>query len=277
MTKYLSTFVFTLFFWTVSFGQTNKKTDSLQFVVIKDKKQYYADKGEGNPTVVFVSGLGSTMDGFFEIQNKISKTTQTFCYDRAGIGKSESFNNDRSLENISNELNELLNKVGITEPFILVGHSRGGLIARFFVNKYPDKVCGLILIDPALPEHRPMRRALRTDKEKTEFDAYYNSFCTDSTKYSATIRSEFKASDSASIAGKNFPTSIPVTIIASNKINKDKYGQADNKIKVDLLNAYLKTAPQIKLIFSNKSGHFIHEDEPKLVINEILLMVNKLK
>ena len=277
MTKYLSTCLIAIFISAISFGQTNKKSDSLQFVEIRGKKQYYVNKGEGNPVVVFVSGLGPTMDDFFEIQNKISKTTQTFCYDRAGVGKSEPFNNDRSLENISSELKELLEKVKISKPFILVGHSRGGLIARFFANKYPDKICGLILIDPALPEHRSMKRSLRTDKEKVEFDAFYNSFCTDSIKYSATIRSEFNAADSASISGKNFPSNIPITIIASNKITKDKYSKADTKIKVDLLNAYLKTAPQIKLILTNKSGHFIHEDEPKLVVKEILLMINKIK
>jgi pimeloyl-ACP methyl ester carboxylesterase len=277
MTKYLSTCLIAIFISAISFGQTNKKSDSLQFVEIRGKKQYYVNKGEGNPVVVFVSGLGPTMDDFFEIQNKISKTTQTFCYDRAGVGKSEPFNNDRSLENISSELKELLEKVEISKPFILVGHSRGGLIARFFANKYPDKICGLILIDPALPEHRSMKRSQRTDKEKVEFDAFYNSFCTDSIKYSATIRSEFNAADSASISGKNFPSNIPITILASNKITKDKYSKADTKIKVDLLNAYLKTAPQIKLILTNKSGHFIHEDEPKLVVKEILLMINKIK
>jgi len=277
MTKYLSTCLIAIFISAISLGQTNKKSDSLQFVEIRGKKQYYVNKDEGNPVVVFVSGLGPTMDDFFEIQNKISKTTQTFCYDRAGVGKSEPFNNDRSLENISSELKELLEKVKISKPFILVGHSRGGLIARFFANKYPDKICGLILIDPALPEHRSMKRSLRTDKEKVEFDAFYNSFCTDSIKYSATIRSEFNAADSASISGKNFPSNIPITIIASNKITKDKYSKADTKIKVDLLNAYLKTAPQIKLILTNKSGHFIHEDEPKLVVKEILLMINKIK
>ncbi len=277
MTKYLSTCLIAIFISANSFSQSNIKSDSLQFVDVKGKKQYYVNKGAGNPVVVFVSGLGPTMDDFFEIQNKISKTTQTFCYDRAGVGKSESFNNDRNLENISSELKELLEKVEISKPFILVGHSRGGLIARFFANKYPDKICGLILIDPALPEHRSMKRALRTDKEKVEFDAFYNSFCTDSVKYSATIRSEFKAADSTSISGKNFPSNIPITILASNKITKDKYSKADTKIKVDLLNAYLKTAPQIKLILTNKSGHFIHEDEPNLVIKEILLMINKIK
>jgi pimeloyl-ACP methyl ester carboxylesterase len=251
-------------------------SDKEKFVEIKGKKQYYQSKGVGSPAVIFVSGLGPTMDDFFRIQNKIAKTAQVLCYDRAGIGKSEPLNNVRTLENISDELKELLDKLGLDKPCVLVGHSRGGLIVRYFANKYPERVCGLILIDPAIPEYKWKKRMLRTEKEKIEFDKYYNSFCADSTKYSATIRSEFGAPDSASISGKNFPLNIPITILASNKCTKDKYSKEESEIKVDLLKNYLIVAPQIKLIFTNKSGHFIHEEEPGLVIDEILLMLKKL-
>ncbi|HXB39558.1 MAG TPA: alpha/beta hydrolase [Bacteroidia bacterium] len=266
--------LFSLF--CLSFTNQQPGKDKESFVEIKGKKQYYQSKGVGSPAVIFVSGLGPTMDDFFRIQNKIAKTTKVLCYDRAGIGKSEPLNNERNLENISDELKELLDKVGLNKPCVLVGHSRGGLIVRYFANKYPERVCGLILIDPAIPELRWKKRMLRTEKEKMEFDKYHNSFCTDSTKYSATIRSEFSAPDSAFISGKNFPLNIPTTIIASAKITKEKYSEEDNEIKTELLKNYLKTAPQIKLIFTDKSGHFIHEEEPGLVIDEILLMLKKL-
>ena len=220
------------------------------------------------------------MEDFSEIQNSVSKTTETFCYDRAGIGRSESLNNERNLENISNELKEILDKTGMNKPCLLVAHSRGWLIARYFTNKYPEFVRGLILIDPALPEHKWKKRTLRIQEEKIEFDKYYNSFCTDSSKYSATIRNEFKntfTTDSVLLSNKNLPTNIPITIIASNQITKNKYSEEEIKSKVELLKAYLNTAPQLKLIFTNKSGHFIHDDEPKLVLNEIKIMLNKLK
>jgi len=229
---------------------------------------------------VFITGLGPTMDDFQEIQKKVSKYSKTICYDRAGMGKSESFNNERNLENICSELKELVDKIGLDKPFIFVGHSKGGLIARYFIDKYPGKVCGLILIDPALPEHKWKKRELRTDKEKIDFDNFYNSFCSDTTKYSATIRNEFKnayTTDSSMVYGKGFSQNIPITLIASDKITKDKYSKEETKIKVDILNSYLKINPQIKLILTDKSGHFIYDTEPKLVINEIVAMVDKLK
>ncbi|MES2513162.1 MAG: alpha/beta hydrolase [Bacteroidota bacterium] len=254
--------------------------DKETFVIVKGKKQYYRSVGAGNPVVVLVAGLGPPMIEFFELQEELSKKTRVVSYDRAGIGKSESLNTERNLKNICAELKELVDKIGLDKSFILVGHSRGGLIARYFLDKYSDRVCGLVLIDPAIPEHKMMKRALRTDIEKTELDKYYNSFCTDSTKYSATIRSEFRntfTTDSASVAGKGFPLNIPITLIASNKITEDKYSQEENKIKVELLNNYLKINPQIKMVMTDKSGHFIHDDEPKLVIEEITSMIEKVK
>ncbi|MBL7911334.1 MAG: alpha/beta hydrolase [Bacteroidia bacterium] len=254
--------------------------DKEQFVEIRGKKQYYVIKGTGEPLVVFITGLGPTMDDFSGLQNRIAKKTKTLCYNRAGVGKSESYNNERSLENISAELKELLDKVGIDKSVILVGHSRGGLILRYFIDKYPGKVCGAVLIDPALPELKPMRRALRTTEEKIEFDKYYNSFITDSTKYSAIIRNEFRnfyTTDSVSVANKGFINTIPTTIIGSVKATKDKYGKEDNTIKTELFNDYVKKFPQIKLVLTNKSGHFIHDEEPKLISDEILLVIKKIK
>jgi pimeloyl-ACP methyl ester carboxylesterase len=273
MTRYIL-----VLFGLICFSFIGKEKDKLKFVEIKGKKQFYIEKGSGDPVVVFVAGLGASMFDFQEVQSKVSKHAKTICYDRPGIGKSESYNNERNLDNITNELNELVDKIGLDKPFVLVGHSRGGLIARYFTSKYPEKVCGLILIDPAIPEHKWKKRELRTAAEKIEFDAFYNSFSSDSLKYSATIRNEFKnafTTDSALIYGKGFPLNIPITLIGSIKTTKDKFSIEEIKIKVKLLNSYLEINPKIKLILTEKSGHYIFDSEPKLVINEILSIVNK--
>lgn len=274
MTRYIIIFSFIYFSFI-----DNLKDNKQQFVEIRGKKQYYCSKGNREPVIVFVTGLGPTMDDFAGIQNKLSQNNRVICYDRSGIGNSESYNNERNLENISNELKELIEAIGLNKPFLLIGHSRGGLIARYFVNKYPEKVKGLVLIDPAIPEHIWLKRQLRTELEKKEFDKYYESFCTDSIKYSKTIRNEFLNSfknDSAEVAGKGFPLSIPITIIASNKISKIKYNAEEVKIKEELVKSYLKINPNIKLVFTDKAGHFIHDDQPKLVIGEINAILAKL-
>lgn len=254
--------------------------DKTAFVEISGKKIYYVEKGTGKPTVVFVTGLGVPMDDFSKIQTQIAKRCRTISYDRAGIGKSETIENERNLGNISIELDSVLTKTGLDNSLILVGHSRGGLIARYFANQHPDKVSGLILIDPAIPELKWRKRALRTDTEKIQFDNFYKAFYSDSAEFSATIKSEFKnfyTTDSASLVGNDFPQTIPITIIASNKTTKEKYSKEETAIKVELLNAYVKSAPHIKLMLTAKSGHFIHAEEPNLVIDAITTMADKLK
>ncbi len=275
MTRYLIIFSFICFSFIVK-----PNNDKQKFVEIRGKKQYYLSKGNGEPAIVFITGLGPTMDDFEAIQNKLSKTNRVICYDRAGIGNSESYNNERTLANISSELKELLDAIGLNKPFLVVGHSRGGLIARYFADKYADKVKGLVLIEPAIPEHKWLKRQLRSEIEKIEFDKYYESFCTDSINYTKTIRNEFISTfknDSADVSEKGFPLSIPITLIASNKITDIKYNAEEVKIKVELVKSYLKINPNIKLIFTDNAGHFIHDDQPELVTREITTMLAKLR
>lgn len=258
--------------------QFTHQNERVYFVEVFGKKIYYQDKGEDNPTIVFLAGLGVSMEDFYKMQTELSKTSRVILYDRAGIGKSEAMGNDRNLKNISMELFDFLSKIGIEKPVILVGHSRGGLIARYFVSQFPEKALGLVLIDPAIPELAGRKRALRNESEQVQLDAIYKSFYTDTVEYSSTIRSEFKnfyTSDSSLLAGKSLPVSIPVTIIASNKSTSEKYGKEDVLIKEELLNSYLKAAPQTKLILTKKSGHFIYIEESELVIKEIKSMAAK--
>lgn len=107
--------------------------------------------GEGSPTVVFESGLMSTVLSWQQVQPRIAEITRTVSYDRAGLGWSDPGPAPRDAERIVNELRELLDRDHIIPPFILVGHSFGGLTTRLFAARFPEQVAGLILIDPVVP------------------------------------------------------------------------------------------------------------------------------
>ena len=108
--------------------------------------------GQGSPTVIFESGLMSTVLSWDEIQPEIAKSTRTVCYDRAGLGWSDPGPAPRDAERMVGELQELLKRANIASPYILVGHSFGGLTTRLFAARYPQQVAGLILIDPVVPQ-----------------------------------------------------------------------------------------------------------------------------
>ncbi len=104
--------------------------------------------GKGSPTVVIDSGVGDTMERWLDFQSQAAKITRICTYDRAGYGSSEPGPLPRTSQRAAEELKLLLKKAHVEGPFVLVGHSLGGLNMQVFADRYPDLVAGLILLDP---------------------------------------------------------------------------------------------------------------------------------
>jgi pimeloyl-ACP methyl ester carboxylesterase len=105
--------------------------------------------GSGAPAVVFLSGGGAVGLDYYNVHEKVSETTTSVLYDRLGTGWSERVGLPRTSLEVVNELRELLQVADVPSPYILVGHSLGGLFARHFAILYPTETSGLVLLDPA--------------------------------------------------------------------------------------------------------------------------------
>ena len=116
--------------------------------------------GEGSPTVVLESGVGGNTLLWAYIQPAIAEVTRVCTYDRAGYGWSEARSNERTTPQMAEELHTLLAQAGIEPPYILAGHSFGGLVVRTFASRYPDDVLGLVLIDAVHPNQFSSERCL---------------------------------------------------------------------------------------------------------------------
>ena len=103
--------------------------------------------GEGTPTVVMESGCGgSSLDWCF-VQPAVAQFTRACTYDRAGYGWSDPGPTPRVGQRVVSELHALLTKAGIEGPYVLVGHSLGGLYIRLYASQYPDEAAGMVLVD----------------------------------------------------------------------------------------------------------------------------------
>jgi pimeloyl-ACP methyl ester carboxylesterase len=108
--------------------------------------------GQGRPTVVLDAALGGSSVSWALVQPDIASLTRVCSYDRAGFGWSDGVPGPRTVGRIVDELRTLLDRAGETPPFVLVGHSFGGLVMRVFATRYRADTLGVVLVDPAHPE-----------------------------------------------------------------------------------------------------------------------------
>ena len=117
--------------------------------------------GQGSPTVLLDGGSGEMSADWVWVQQEVSGTTRVCAYDRAGMGWSEMGPEPRDAKQISNELHTLLEGAGIEGPYVLVGHSFGGLYMQTYAARHPDEVAGMALIDSSQPDqfsYQPVTR-----------------------------------------------------------------------------------------------------------------------
>jgi pimeloyl-ACP methyl ester carboxylesterase len=107
--------------------------------------------GSGEPTVVIEAGWGDWSETWGPVQQDVAKTTRVCTYDRAGMGWSEPGPLPRDAAQIAKELETLLHNANIPGPYVVVGHSLGGLPVRVFAHEYPAEVAGVVLIESMSP------------------------------------------------------------------------------------------------------------------------------
>jgi pimeloyl-ACP methyl ester carboxylesterase len=120
--------------------------------------------GDSGPTVIFDAALGGSSLSWSLVHPSIARLTRACSYDRAGFGWSDAGPLPRTAGRIADELHALLRAAAVPDPYLLVGHSYGGLVARLYASRHADNVAGLVLIEPAIPEQwahpTEQRRAL---------------------------------------------------------------------------------------------------------------------
>jgi pimeloyl-ACP methyl ester carboxylesterase len=103
--------------------------------------------GKRGPTIVLISGAGDFSFDWGLVQSGVSRFARVCSYDRAGLAWSDPGPTPRTMRQDAYELHTLLKAARIKAPYVLVGHSIGGLIARVYAGQYPDEVVGMVLVD----------------------------------------------------------------------------------------------------------------------------------
>jgi pimeloyl-ACP methyl ester carboxylesterase len=118
---------------------------------IHDRWVECATMGQGSPVVVFESGLGADMTAWEKVFPAVAAFTTVFAYSRPGYGASERAATARAGRVVVEELRATLKARGVEPPYLLVGHSLGGLTMQLFARRHPEEVAGLMLVDSTHP------------------------------------------------------------------------------------------------------------------------------
>jgi pimeloyl-ACP methyl ester carboxylesterase len=122
-----------------------------QLVDVGGHQMHLNCTGSGSPTVVLEPGAGEMSSSMALITPAVARDTRVCVYDRAGRGWSDPADGAQDGNRIATDLHSLLHNAGVPGPYVLAGHSFGGLYVRSFAAQYPDDVAGLVLVDSTAP------------------------------------------------------------------------------------------------------------------------------
>jgi pimeloyl-ACP methyl ester carboxylesterase len=239
-----------------------------KFVNVDGHKIHYQSGGTGNATVVFESGFGDNLKSWNSIYSEVASFAKVIRYDREGLGLSDAVelnSQPKNYKQIATRLHTLLSSLKVGPPYVLVGHSFGGAIIRAFTFLYPKEVSGLVFVDPQneyngseLTQEQRMR-----NREIASMDSIIKSNPAETTR-----RAEWEIAKSEYINGypeiKSFGAlpNVPIVLFVAGAggLKGGLRKLYEEKMR-DLSAAYFIEVAQ--------SGHYVHNYEPQLVIENI--------
>jgi pimeloyl-ACP methyl ester carboxylesterase len=258
-------------------------------VVVNGRSLNLEPAGSGSPTVVLDAGLNATADAWSLVQPAVATFTRVCSYDRAGSGRSDRAAAPRTCLDLAEDLHLLLIEAREVGPYVLVGHSFGGLIARIFAHQYPDDVAGMVLIDTPHPDYP--RRALEIlpppapdeHPEIAESRAFFRQVIEGSDDPIAEPAGVGWTTCLAQVRVARSFGNLPLTVISAGKPGEYPPGYpSDVAARVDTL---VRATQRDLACLSNRSrhhiadqsGHDVPRDQPDLVVEAIRAMVEDIR
>jgi pimeloyl-ACP methyl ester carboxylesterase len=233
--------------------------------------------GAGGPTVVLEAGLGGSSDGGIKVMPEVAKFTRVCAYDRAGEGKSDpaprrlthvgtrTYIELRDGEDVVRDLHALLSNANENGPYVIVGHSLGGLYSILYAGTYPKSVAGMVLEDSSHPDQVTQKvQILGAEATKTDHDSLIQN------EEGADVDAIY-----AEVRAAHWHTNIPLYVLCRGRTTTPSTGRSqaltDQLYQAHLLlqQDFTRRSTDSKFLVAEKSGHFIHRDQPELVVQAI--------
>lgn len=286
--KVLTTVLTTLLLFVISCAPSNElPLDEL--VDVGTHSIYIHCLGTGRPTIVIDTGMGETYESWEPLITTLSRQTRVCAYDRAGYGQSEPGPMPRDSQRAADELHLLLTKSGEDGPYLLVGHSLGGLNMQVFASSYPKDVAGIVLLDPSplawmvgegFPELRELflKESLAMRASANEVKASSDPEAKAVAPFMDAMASEFEqffGRTAAEVAAIGSFGKLPLTVIGATEPdpNYGEFGAEFRQFWNDESQLLALKSESGQFILAEGSSHHIHLDATQLVIDAILDLI----
>jgi pimeloyl-ACP methyl ester carboxylesterase len=211
--------------------------------------------GQGDVTVVLEAGLCQTRASWGQVVDDIASFARVCAYDRAGLGESDRAPGPRTLHRAVEDLERVLVAARAKTPYVLVGHSIGGLTVRLYAAQHPERVRGLVLVD-ASHETQSVRLAeLMEARDRAAFLEHQGGGNCEGLDLLA-APGEVQRAGALPAVPLVVLTARPRWVIA---------GCPDNAVRAELQGALARLSPRAQHVIAERSGHFIQLDRPDVV------------
>jgi pimeloyl-ACP methyl ester carboxylesterase len=240
------------------------KIDKYKMETSRGKLQYNIS-GNGKPNIVLINGGSGPIEGWMKIIQKISESSSVFSYNRFGVTGSDKPKEPQDGVTIVRTLREALTIAEFEPPFILVGHSLGGLYANLYARLYPNEVAGIVFLESSHPRDLSLneyqgRTVKAINKVFTMFDSLSSHKQFNEVNFVKETVNQIHQLDA-------FPE-IPVYVITGGQENRMMPEEVRKKRLENQLEL-LSLSRNSKHIVAEKSGHFPQLSEPTVVIDTI--------
>ena len=222
---------------------------------------YLTCEGEGDPAVVLVAGGRGASATWELVQPDVAGFARVCSYDRAGAGKSDPGPDGARAQEIAQELHILLANANVDGPYVLVGHSLGGILARYFARLYPQELVGMVLVDTSHGDPEARLEAVLTPEERRLLELLRGL--------------DFTLPEGLDLTGPDLGD-LPLVVLSAGR--PEPFLPPDLAKRIDRLRLAMQRelaalSTNSTHIIAQESGHSIQRDQPELVIDAIQQVV----
>ena len=230
-----------------------------------------------SPTVLLEAGLTQHSEAWSKVQPEVAKFTRVCSYDRAGLGKSDATpqQQPRTSQQMVQDLHRLLEKAGVAAPFVLTGHSFGGVNVRLYASLYPKEVVGMVLVDSVHEEEIEKWSAMIPTEIRKQMEA------AGGRRLLGDVAVDLETSFKQMKAAK-WRTTMPLIVLARGRASFEpndyppplrSLAPKGEELRIEMQKDLATRSTNGNFLFAEKSGHLIQQDEPELVVEAVRRVV----